>query len=94
MKAPTAKLVTIGAERELFGCLMIAANVRNINLKEILRCELSPIPLSLTHPDDSLPKSTFATNLESRVNVCPKLQKFKGSTIHLIDGMALVQVLR
>jgi len=27
------KLVTVGAERELSGCLLIAANVRQINLK-------------------------------------------------------------
>jgi len=33
VKAVNDKLVTAGADRELFGCLLIAANVRQINLK-------------------------------------------------------------
>ena len=87
----------IGADRDLFGRLLIAANVRQINLKEVLSYELSPIPFSLAHQDGSLRKTTksaLASLIEAKVNVCARLQPFPRDTIHLIDGMALVQVLK
>ena len=97
VKAVSDKLVTVGADRELFGRLLIAANVRQINLKEVLCYELSSVPFSLAYQDGSLRKtnkSTLAALIESKVNVCPRLKLFPRYTIHLIDGMALVQVLK
>ena len=97
VKAANDKLVTVGADRDLFGRLLIAANVRQINLKEVLCYELSPIPFSLAHHDGSLKKMTksaLAALIEAKVNVCARLQPFPRDTIHLIDGMALVQVLK
>ena len=91
------KLVTVGADRELFGRLLIAANVRQTNLKEVLCYELSSVPFSLAYQDGSLrktTKSTLAALIESKVNVCPQRQPFPRYAIHLIDGMALVQVLK
>ena len=85
VKAVNDNLVTVGADRELFGRLLIAANVRQINLKEVLCYELSSVLFSLAYQDGSLrktTKSTLAALIESKVNV------------HLIDGMALVQVLK
>ena len=40
VKAVNDKLVTVGADRELFGRLLIAANVGKINLKDVLCYEL------------------------------------------------------
>ena len=97
VKAVNDKLVTVGADRELFGRLLIAANVRQINLKEVLCYELSSVPFSLAHQDGSLRKTTksaLAALIEAKVNVCPRLQPFPRDTIYLIDGMALVQVLK
>ena len=97
VKAVSDKLVTVGADRELFGRLLIAANVRQINLKQVLCYELSSVPFSLAYQDGSLRKtnkSTLAALIESKVNVCPRLEPFPRYTIHLIDGMALVQVLK
>ena len=97
VKAINDKLITVGADRELFGRLLIAANVRQINLKEVLCYELSTVPFSLAHSDGSLRKTTksaLAALIEAKVNVCPRLQPSPRDTIHLIDGMALVQVLK
>ena len=97
VKAVNVKLVTAGVDRELFGCLLIAANVRQINLKEVLCYELSSLPFSLAHQDGSLRKtnkSSLAALIEAKVNVCLRLQPFPRDTIYLIDGMALVQVLK
>ena len=41
------KVITVGADRDLFGRLLIAANTREINLKEVLSYELSAVPLHL-----------------------------------------------
>ena len=91
VKAVNDKLVTVGADRELFGRLLIAANVRQINLKEVLCYELSSVPFSLAYQDGSLRKtnkSTLAALIESKVNVCPRRQPFPRYTIHLIDGIS------
>jgi len=93
VKTVNDKLVTVGADKDLFGRLLITANVRQINLKEALCYELSPIPYSLAHQHGSLrktTKSTLAALIEANVNVCARLQPFPRDTIHLIDGMALV----
>jgi len=76
VKVVNDKLVTVGADRELFGHLLIAANVRQINLRSS-SYELSSVPFSLAYQDDSLrktTKSTLAALIESKVNVCPRLQ--------------------
>jgi len=57
VKAADEKVITVGADRDLFGRLLIVANVRQINLKEVLSFELSPVPVALAHPDGSLRKT-------------------------------------
>lgn len=97
LKAVHDKLVTVGADRELFGRLLIAANVGQINLKDVLCYELSSVPFSLAHQDGTLRKTTksvLAGLIESKVTVCPRLHSFPRDTVHLIDGMALVQVMK
>ena len=50
------KLVTVNADRDLFGRLLIVSNTRQICLKEVLSFELSPVPFSLANADGSLRK--------------------------------------
>ena len=79
VKAVNDKLVTVGVDRELFGRLLIAANIRQINLKEVLCYELSSVPFSLAHQDGSLrntTKSSLAALTEAKVNIYPRLQPF------------------
>ena len=48
VKAADDKVITaVNVDRDLFGRLLITANTRKINLKEVLRYELSPIPRAL-----------------------------------------------
>ena len=89
--------MTVEADRELFGRLLIAANIRQINLKDVLCYELSSVPFSLAHQDGTLrmtTKSVLAGLIEFKVTVCPRLHSFPKDTIHLIDAMALVQVMK
>ena len=48
VKAADDKVITaVNVDRDLFGRLLITANTRKINLKDVLRYELSPIPRAL-----------------------------------------------
>ena len=51
VKAGDEKSITVHADRDLFGRLLIVANTRQINFMEVLSYELSPIPCSLAHQD-------------------------------------------
>ena len=89
------KLVTVNADRDLFGRLLIVSNVRQINLKEVLCYELSPVPCSLAHPDGGLRKTAkcvLSSLLEKDVNILTRLPVSPLPTVHVIDGMAVVQM--
>ena len=97
VKATDEKLMTVNADRDLFGRLLVAANARQINLKEVLRYELSPVPCSLAHQGGSLrktTKSTFCSILEKNVTVLPRLPVSTSDTVYIIDRMALVQKMK
>ena len=58
VKSVDEKLVTASMDRKLFGRLLIASRSREINLREVLKYELDPVPCALAHPDGSLRKTT------------------------------------
>ena len=64
IKSTKEKLVTLTEGRDLFGRLLIIANVRQVNVREILCYELSTVPYSLEHAGGTLRKTT--KNLYSR----------------------------
>ena len=98
VKLVDEKVLTINADRELFGRLVIAAKSRDINLKDVLSYELSAVPFSLAHTDGSLRntnKSVLMAELEKKVDVQLKLPQVTTSTIstaHIFDAMALVHM--
>ncbi|KAK3734694.1 hypothetical protein QZH41_002113 [Actinostola sp. cb2023] len=95
VKAADEKLITVNADRDLFGRLLIAANFRQINLKDVLSYELSAVPCSLAHQDGSLRKTTksiLCSIMENDINVIPRLPETLRETTYIIDGMALVQM--
>ena len=89
------KLVTVNADRDLFGRLLIVSNTRQISLKDVLSFELSPIPYSLANADGSLRKGTktvLCSLLEKDVNVVQQLTALPNPTVVIIDGMAIIQM--
>ena len=58
MKADNDKVVTVKADRDILGRLVNAAKSRDIDLREVLCYELSPVPFSIAHADGSLRKTT------------------------------------
>ena len=89
------KLVTVNADRDLFGRLLIVSNTRQISLKDVLSFELSPVPYSLANTDGSLRKGTksvLCSLLEKDVNVVQQLTALPNPTVVIIDGMAIIQM--
>ena len=76
VKTADEKIVTINADRDLFGRLLIAANSRGVQLREVLSYELATVPYALAHVDGSLRKATksvLLAELEKAVDVLPRL---------------------
>ena len=99
VKQSDEKLVKINADRSLFGRLLIASNSRNIDLRDVLTYELSPVPCALAHTDGTLRKSNksiLLTVLEDSVQVLPRLpcDNDEPLTANIIDGMAAVQMIK
>jgi len=89
--------VSVNADRELFGRLLVAAKNRDINLKEVLSYELCSVPISLAHPDGSLRKTTKSALmhlLEKDVTCRSSLPTSQLPTAFLIDAMALIQMVK
>ena len=83
VKQSDEKLVKINADRSLFGRLLIASNTRNIDLRDVLTYELSPVPCALAHTDGTLRKSNksiLLTVLEDGVQVLPRLPCDNGTS--------------
>ena len=90
-------MLSVNADRELFGRLLVAAKNRDINLKEVLSYELCSVPISLAHPDGSLRKTTKSALmhlLEKDVTCHSSLPTSNLPTAFLIDAMALIQMVK
>lgn len=99
VKTTDDKMITVSADRELFGRLVISAKTRQIDLKEVLTYELSTVPCSLAHNDGSLRKTTksvLLSELEKVADVQGKLPTPtpEMATAYLFDVMASVQMVK
>ena len=67
IKCADEKIITISADRNLFGRLLIAAKCRDVDGKEVLRHELSTVPFALAHADGALRKTTKSVLMNGNV---------------------------
>ena len=97
VKAADDQVITaVNVDRDLFGRLLITANTRKINLKEVLRYELSPIPRALItfllwtmngplymkiEPQGSLPRRGLDTSSFGREFITVLLHTFKRNVL-------------
>ena len=92
------KAVSISADRDLFGRLIVAARSRAVDLKEVFSFELSSVPFALSNKDGSLrksDKSVLMSVLEEKVHASPQLPSdVDVPTAFMVDGMAFIQKLR
>lgn len=81
VKGTDEKIVTMSADRALFGRLLVAAKYRDIDLKEVLRHELSAVPFSIACSDGSLRKPLKSLLLKELESVTPSVDRIPSSSI-------------
>ena len=94
VRSAEEKEVTINADRSLFGCLLVVAKNRHIDLREVLSYEMSSVPYTLAHPDGSLRKATKSVLLAELESVSPSVGRLPRSNKEaalILDGIALLQ---
>ena len=67
------KVQEVKMQRDLFGRLLGVAGDQKLDLGEVLRFPLTPMPLSLCHVDGSMHKthkSALLKSLESQIESC------------------------
>ena len=86
-----AQEVVLKADRNLFSHMILVAESRKVNMRDVLAHPLGPLPWSLANPDGSLRKTNKAALArELEKNVSPAEHVPTPSTC-IIDGMSLVQ---
>ena len=92
------EFIKVKAYLDLFRRLLILANARHTNLRDVLLYELhvSPSPCSPVHNDGSLrkPIKSDPSVLEERSHCCPASLPAPAHNFiaHIMDGMAFIQV--
>lgn len=89
-KAPD---IVLKADRNLFSHIILVAESRKVNMKEVLAHPLGPLPWSLANADGTLRKTNkaaLARELEKTVSAANEIPTPSAT---IIDGMALVQKL-
>ena len=97
IKCTDEKIITFSADRNLFGRLLIAAKCRDVDVKEVLRYELSTAPFAFAHADCSLRKTTksvLMAEVERECQAQGRLPESALSTAFILDAMDLVQTLK
>ena len=87
----SSKTTAIVADRSLFGRLLVMAQSRSFDLKELFQHELGPVPWALANADGSLvktPKSKLLLALEKKVD---PLESVPRGPAVMVDAMALLQ---
>ena len=81
---------------QMFFCrLLCVSRHREINLKEVLSYELTPVPPALFYDDGSMRKVT-KSELASKLEECVPMETALEMAVHMptayiVDGMSLVQ---
>ena len=95
LRKMTAKEIVLKADCALFAQMIVIAEVRQLNMKEVLSHPLGPLPWSLAAPDGSLKKtakSSLAKELQK--DAPPAVESLLLRSACIIDGMSMVQRLK
>lgn len=88
------KEIILKADRKLFGHMLIIAQTRQLDMKEVLSHPLAPIPWALANGDTSFRKTDKANLMKSIAQHAPVMEKLGGASACaacVIDGMSIIQ---
>ena len=84
------KEVVLKADHKLFGHMVLVAANRNLDMQQVLKHPLGPLPWALANPDGTMRKTNkavLARNLEKRVTPADTIPSPRAC---LIDGMTIL----
>ena len=70
IRGPDQKVVAVSMVRDIFGSILYLSLQKKVDMAEVLKYPLTPVPLSLSHVDGTMQKTTKASlmkHLESKV---------------------------
>lgn len=89
----SGKDVSLKADRHLFARLLVIAQTREMNLRDVLQYSLGPLPWSLAASDGSLAKTDKSKLLEPLVDQVEPVEDVPPNAAWVVDGMAVLQSL-
>ncbi|XP_078679472.1 uncharacterized protein LOC144915103 [Branchiostoma floridae x Branchiostoma belcheri] len=94
VKSTAAKEIVLKADRALFGQMIVIAESRKLQMRDVLCHPLGPLPWSLATADGSLRKTTKSTLAKELQKNVPAAEEIPQTSACIIDGMAIVQRLK
>ncbi|KAK3869740.1 hypothetical protein Pcinc_015599 [Petrolisthes cinctipes] len=92
-KSKNSQDIVLKADRKLFSHMILVAESRQVNMKDVLAYPLGPLPWALANSDGTLRKTNkaaLARELEKNVSAAEDIPTPSAS---IIDGMGLIQKL-
>lgn len=86
--------VMLKADRDLFARLLVIAQTRDIDLQEVFKHSLGPLPWSLASTDGTLGKTDKSKLLEPLTNAVEPAEDVPPTAAWIVDGMAILQSLK
>ena len=94
VRIKSAATDVIKADRGLFARMIVIAQHRQMNMQDVLKYPLGPLPWSLATPDGTPAKTTKATLLHILEGKAEAVEEVPTSAVWIINGMALLQSLK
>lgn len=95
-KSKKGEIVALKNTKMLFGKMILIAQSRNLDMKEVLKYSLRPFPLPLATNDGNLVKtvkSKLLAAIEAEVHD-PCVDQVLGESAVIVDGMAILQTMK
>ena len=87
------KEIVLKAYRNLFGHIIVVAQTRKLEMKQVLSYPLGPIPWTLANADGSLRKTYKAKFMNDIAQNVPAAEVFTDKSACIVGGMSIVQKL-
>ena len=87
------KEIVLKADRNLFGHIIVVAQTRKLEMKNVLSYPLGPIPWALANADRSLRKTDKVKFMNDIAQNVPVVEVFTEKSACIVDGMSIVQKL-
>ena len=84
----------IKADRNLFARLLVVAQKRSVDLREVFEYSLGPLPWSLASADGSLGKTDKPKLMESLTKNIEPIEDVPATSAIIVDRMAVLQSLK